>query len=83
MFSPRVGAYLREKPNFIKVGAIAAGLPYAFSLLWMFGKHGGIWWWLFLVALASLASWISAIGLWHVLKDDFQQPPSSTGEKTR
>jgi hypothetical protein len=34
----------------------------------MFGKYGGVGWWLFLVALAVPAGWVWAFFMWHALK---------------
>jgi hypothetical protein len=76
------GKYLREKPNFIKVAGTAFGLIFGAALLWMFGRHGGIGWWLFLVALVIPASWIWALCMWLVFEKDIKRISSiSTQEQ--
>lgn len=69
----RVGKYLREKRNFIKVGTVAFGVPFTAVTLWIAGGYGGVGWWLFLVALAFAASWLWALGMWFVLESDLRK----------
>jgi len=69
----RVGRYLRERRNFVTVGTVVSGVPFAAAELWIAGAHGGVGWWLFLVALAFAASWLCALGLWFVMEDDLKK----------
>jgi hypothetical protein len=61
------GKYLREKHNFIKVGATSFSVLFGAGLLWMFGKYGGADFWFFLIALALLSGWIWAHMMWFVV----------------
>jgi len=74
--------HLRDKRSFIKVETVAFGVPFAVAELWMFGAHGGVGWWLFLVVLAFAGAWIWASLMWLVLKNDLRRMSSdSTAQK--
>lgn len=75
--------YLRDRSNFIKSGTAIVGSMSAIGLLMMFGKFGGIGWWLFLAVLAFLAGWVWACFMWFVCKDELQRVPTvSSSPKT-
>ncbi len=79
----RFAKYLHHKSNFMKVGGVAFGLPFAVGLLWMFGSHGGIGWWLFLIAAAVPAGWFWAFFMWLALESEIRKMSSdSTTQKT-
>lgn len=69
----KLGEYLGEKRNFIKVGAISFGVLSAIGLLWMLGRHGSIGWWLFLVVVAFLTGWAWAYFMWLAFENDFRR----------
>lgn len=69
----RLGRYLREKQNFIKVGTAIFGVPFAIAELWIFGKYGDLGLWLLLVILAFAGAWVWASAMWFVVKDDLQK----------
>lgn len=76
------GKYLQDKSNFIRVGTVGIGVPAAVGLLWMFGGHGGVGWWLYLVVLAFGGGWLWAVFMWLVFKNDIQRmSPDSTAQK--
>jgi hypothetical protein len=78
----RLALYLQERSNFIKAGAIAFGVPFAIAELWIFGRYGGIGWWLLLVALTIPVSWLWAFCMWHVCKADIQKSASKRLQQT-
>jgi len=78
-----VGKYMRQKPNFIRIGGGSVGILSAVGFLWMFGKYGGAGWWMFLIVLALLAGWVWAHFMWLAVGNDIQKLSSdSTGQKT-
>ncbi len=74
----RFAKYLQHRPNFMKVGATAFGLLFGTALLWMLGSHGGLWWWLFLVALVIPASWLWAYCMWLVCGNNIRRISSDS-----
>jgi dipeptide/tripeptide permease len=77
-FGSKLGKYLREKHNFVRVGAISFGSLFAIWLIWLLGEEGGIGWWLTLATLAFAAGWVWAHAMWLVLRSDFQKNSSSS-----
>jgi dipeptide/tripeptide permease len=77
-FGSKLGKYLREKQNFVKVGTISFGSLFAIWLIWLLGEEGGFGWWLTLAALAFAAGWVWAQAMWLVLRGDFQKVSSSS-----
>ena len=73
-----VAIYLREKRNFIKVGTVGFGVPFAIAALWIAGKYGGLAWWLFLIALALAAGWVWASLMWLAVKNDLEKMSSDS-----
>ncbi len=65
----RKGSYLEDRQNFMKVVSLSVWVLFALALLWMFGGHGGIGWWLFLVVLALVVGCVSAFFMWFVFKN--------------
>ncbi len=65
----RKGSYLEDRRNFMKVVSLSVWLLFALALLWMFGSHGGIGWWFFLVVLALVVGRVSAFFMWFVFKN--------------
>lgn len=78
----RFAKYLQHRHNFIKFGVASVGVPGAVGLLWMFGGHGGVGWWLFLVVLGLAAGWAWAFFMWQVCESDIRRLSSdSTAQK--
>ena len=73
-----VSEYLKEKRNFVKVGTVAFGVPFATGAHWMVGAYGGVAWWLFLVVLALVGSWVWASLMWLALEGDIRRSPSDS-----
>ena len=73
----RFAKYLQHRPNFIKVWGTTFGVAFAVVELWMFGKYGGVGWWLFLAVLAVPAGWVWAFLMWHVMEHDIRRLSSS------
>jgi hypothetical protein len=69
----RLGRYIREKRNFIKVGTLSFGVPAAVGELWIFGKHGDLGLWLLLLILTFAGAWVWASVMWLVIKDDLER----------
>jgi hypothetical protein len=65
--------YLRRKQNFIRVGTIAGGVPFAIAELWLFGRYGAFGFWLLLVILAFAGAWVCMSVMWLVLKSDLEK----------
>ena len=81
----RFSRYLQLKTNFVKVWGTTFGVGFLVVELWMFGKYGGLGWWLFLGTLAVCAGWAWALFMWHAMQSDMQRLSSSdsTREKGR
>jgi hypothetical protein len=74
--------YLKDRRGFIKVATASFAVPFAVAVLWMFGAHGGLGWWLFLVVLALGAGWLWASAMWLVVKSDLERIPSDSQPPT-
>lgn len=72
---------MRQKSNFIKVGTVAFGVPFAIAALWIVGGYGGFGWWLFLTIVAFLAAWAWTFFMWVALASDFQRISSASKSK--
>ena len=61
-------SYLENRSNFMKVASLGFGVLSGLGLLWMFGKYGGLGWWLILVGLALVSGRVWAFFMWFVFK---------------
>jgi hypothetical protein len=73
-----VATYLRERSNFIKVGTVGFGVPFAIAALWIAGKYGGLAWWVLLIALALAAGWMWASLMWLAVRSDIERMSSGS-----
>lgn len=64
---------LSHKSYFIKFETVLVGIPFAVAQLYFFGRYGEAVLWALLVAVSFLVGWISAHGMWLVLKEDLER----------
>lgn len=69
----RIGEYVRTEQGFRRSGTLGFGTLFGLFILWFVGQHGGVGWWLFLVALAYGAGWLWAFLMWQATKGDIQR----------
>jgi len=60
-----LGQYLQNKRNFMTYWLIVVGIPIAVLFIWIFGKHGGVLYWLFLFCLAFGCAYFSGLVMWQ------------------
>jgi len=65
----------------MRTGTVFFGGGMAIFELWYVGAHGGIAWWLFLVALAIGAGWLWSYLMWQVLKGDIERISSQLNDR--
>ena len=64
-----LGQYLRKKRNFMTYWLVMVGVPIAVLFIWVFGKHGGVLYWLFLSVLAFGCAYVSGLVMWQFFSD--------------
>jgi len=57
----------------MRTGTVFSGGGMAIFELWFVGAHGGLGWWLFLIALAFGAGWLWSYLMWQVLRGDIER----------
>ncbi len=77
----RLRQYTSTKPGFMRFGTIAFGGLMAIFMLWFVGSHGGLFWWLFIVAVCVGAGWLWSCFMWLVVKDDIERVSSQLDDQ--
>jgi len=65
--------FTADRQNFIKVVAPAFGVPFCAVILWMFGRYGGVGWWLLLTLVSLGAGWLYAYLMWYFVQEEIRR----------
>jgi ABC-type amino acid transport system permease subunit len=75
--------YLHHRPHFMIVVGWGIGVPLVIYFLWLFGSYGGLGFWLFLIAVVALSSWVSAYLMWFVFSAIYLHGTDETDAKRK
>lgn len=81
--SARRRPYLEDRRNFTRVTTAAFGVLYGVPMLWMFGKYGGVGWWLVIALIAFAVARLWAFMMWFVFRSVYSvdEPKNDEGER--
>jgi hypothetical protein len=64
--------HMSTRARFVKSGMVLFGLPFGIFLVLAFGRHGGLGWWTYLVAIAVAVAWGWARATWWIMRRDIE-----------